>query len=140
MIQTLEKLSLRKTDYIAMVGDFDGFSLSSILKSASGMVVVGDVNKKMFSNLRDVRSLEHEAQLDEDAFDKILINYSDDLELYNLYKAADHFGLVLITNVPFKVAEGYEKTLNAWGIYETWRLNNNFRTKGTCDLLFKVRK
>jgi hypothetical protein len=147
MRELLEKLDVRSTDFVATVGHDDGFFLADLKNSTRGLACVGEINKKLFSGLRSVRSLESEKQLDDSAFDKIIAIYDDYLSLDDLIRAADHKGMILVSDIPRnilddpKVAGGRKGLLMKFhnkGIFEVWFLRG--RQKGTFDLLFKVRK
>jgi hypothetical protein len=146
MKDVFNKLDIRHSDFVATVGIESEFFLMQLQKSASGLACVGDIDKKTFSDLRKVRSLDSEKQLDDRAFDKIVARYNDYLSMDELIRATDHMGMVLITGIPReiiddpKVVGGRKGLLMKFakqGIFEVWFLRGR---KGTFDLLFKVRK
>lgn len=143
----LNKLDIRSSDFVATVGFEDGFFLTEMKRLSKGLACVGSINKKTFSDLRGVRSVDSEKQLDDGAFDKILAVYSDYLSLDDLIRSADHLGMVLVTNIPREILDdntvvggrkGLLMKFNKQGIFDVWFLKNG--RKGTFDLLFKVRK
>jgi hypothetical protein len=144
----MDKISLRNTDYLASIGIDNELLLINLLKSSSGLVCAGsNMNKKMFVDLRSVRSLESEKDLDDGAFDKIVAVYSDYLSIDDLVRATDHFGMVLIVDIPKEIIadprviggkKGILKKFYDRGIFEVWFLEGN--QKDTFELLFKVRK
>jgi hypothetical protein len=146
MRELLEKLDIRSTDFVATVGHEDGFFLMNLKNCSRGLACVGNLNKKLFSGLRGVRSLDSEKQLDDGAFDKILAVYSDYLSLDELVRAVDHKGMILVSGVPKSLVDdpkiiggkkGLLRKFHNQGIFEVWFLRGK---KGTFDLLFRVRK
>lgn len=147
MRNVMDKLSIRNTDYFASVGEFNDLFLARMTKSTQGMVCVGSVNKKVFPDLRNIRVLDTEKQLDDGAFDKILAEYNDWLSLEDLIRASDHMGMVLVVNIPKNILDDPKiiggrlalfKKFRDRGIFEVWFLRSS--RKGYFDLLFKVRK
>jgi hypothetical protein len=130
-----EKLSIRTTDYVAIDSYFDSGVWNGVRDSVRGAVSFG-VAAFQQPGVRNFGSVK---DLDPDAFDKILVNYTDGLRVKDLIKAADHFGLVLVKNFPRdKKGFPFRGALKKNGIYEVWDLGNE--KPGTIDLLFRVRK
>jgi len=137
MKDVFDKLSIRTTDYFAAI-DVDNESLlSKICDSVKGIACAGEVGKKKFDNLKDVKIVKSLKQLDDSVFDKVLAKYSDTLNLKSLVRITDHFGMVLICNVPKnKVGILADVLGRKAGIFELWSIPD----KSSVDILFKVRK
>jgi hypothetical protein len=134
-----EKLSLRSSDYFVAIGIEDGKFLSRFIDDTRGVACVARFNKSKFPKLKDSKIVDDIKNLDDSVFDKVLANYSDDLNIKHLVRIADHFGLVLIQNVPYNRQKILSQLLQVKaGIFEIWSLSGN--RSGLCDLLFKVRK
>ena len=134
-----EKLSLRTVDYFASIGIDDGVFLSGFVDMTKGTACVANFNKDRFKKLANSKVVEDVRSLDDSVFDKVLANYSDDLNIRQLVRITDNFGMVLIQNVPNNKQKVLTRLLNnKAGIFDIWTLFNN--RVGSCDLLFKVRK
>jgi len=146
MNDLFNKLDIRSSDFVATVGYEDGFFLTELKRASNGLACVGDINKKMFSDLRNVRSVDSEKQLDDNVFNKVAAIYSDHLSLDDLIRSTDHMGMILISEIPREIVDdpkvlggrkGLLMKFHNKGIFEIWFLKSK---KGTFDFLFKVRK
>jgi len=139
MREIFDKLSIRTTDYFASIGILNEKFLSKIMNGVKGMACVGPVDKKRYKNLENIRVVKDIKELEESVFDKILAVYSEYLNFKELVKVVDHFGMVLIQDVPINKQSVLLNLLGTKaGIFETWILRN--RNQSFVDLLFKVRK
>lgn len=131
-MKTLDKLSVRTSDYVAAINVSDKL-LASLVSCSQGVAYSGREQPLI---CRSVNKVTH---LEESAFDKVVTPYSPNLNLGELIRIADHGAMVLVTCVP---NDGYlcgvESYLERKGVFETWC----FRTgkEDYLDLLFKVRK
>ena len=89
MQEIFDKLSVRTTDYIATIGVEDERLLSEMLGSVKGMVCVGDINKKRFKNLEDVKVVKSIEDLDRSAFDKVFTIYGNNFKVRDLINNSD---------------------------------------------------
>jgi hypothetical protein len=135
MLELLDKLDIRTTDYVAVASNVDSGPFNTIKDTVKGVVSFGNC---AFQG-QGVRAVGSVKDLDRDAFDKIIAYYDEGLRVKDLIKASDHFGLVLVKNFP-KDKRGilFRVALKKKGIFEVWELEN--RKSGTLDLLFRVRK
>ena len=139
MIDILNKLSISSKDYIACIDTVDERILFDIYNTVKGIVCVGRTTKKNFDGFQNIKILKSAKQLDESIFNKILANYSEDLNLKYLFDSTENLGLVLICNVPHDKESMLSELLERKaGIFDFWSFKNN--TKNTVDILFKVRK
>lgn len=136
-MRILNQLSVRTGDYMAAVYIFDNKLLSYLFKSVKGLACVGNVNKT--ESMQGTKVVQGTHSLYSDVFDKIISNYDPRLDIRELVRVADDFGLVLLLNVPIDKIIGVVSFLNnRTGIFDTWTFKN--RSSDTVNLLFKVRK
>lgn len=139
MQEVFDKLSIRTTDYVATIGVKDERFLSQMLDSVKGMVCVGDINKKKFKNLENVKVVKSVGDLDNSAFDKVLVSYGDNFRAKELIDISDNLGMVLVGRLPKDMrGKGFKIALRKMGIFEIWELERNL--SNSVDLLFRVRK
>ena len=139
MKNILDKLMIRSSDYVATVDVEDDNVLSKIYRIAKGMICAGKVGQDDLSGLEKIKVVKNIKQIDEDVFNKIIVIYSDEINLKSLVRIAEHLGHVLICEIPIDKKEIFENLLaQKAGIYETWDFAGD--KKGCVDFLFKVRK
>lgn len=139
MNENFDKLSIQTTDYLAAVDVANERLLYDMAKTVKGMVCVGRSKRRASSDLKDVRFVKSIKQLDDSVFDKLIITYTESLNLKSIVRVTDHRGMVLITRLPSEKLEIFIKLLEKKaGIFEVWPIYG--RDSRVCDVLFKVRK
>jgi hypothetical protein len=139
MKNVLDKLMMRSNDYVAAIDVEDDHVLADIRSTAKAMVCVGKAGSVGFEGLKDIKVFKSIKQVDESVFNKVLVTYSDELNLKNVVRIAENLGMVLICGVPGDKKEVFENLLaRKAGIYEVWDFESD--KKDNVDFLFKVRK
>lgn len=131
----LNQLSLRTTDYVALVGQNED-TVKVVQDVASGVVCS---QGKKYEGIKFVPDLR---ELDESAFDKVLVDWNSvkkaERILSSVLKSCEHLGLVIVQNVSSRLKKNCVSYIESKGIYDWWLLTSN--NNKTFDLLFKVRK
>lgn len=131
-MKTLDKLSVRTSDYVAAINVHEKL-LSSLVACSRGVAYSGKEKPII------CRSVNKISKLEDSVFDKVIVSYSPHIHLGELIRVADHKGMVLVTRTPdTDVVENMTSYLERNGIFETWLLRN--ATANHLDLLFRVRK
>jgi len=92
-VKTLDKLSVRTSDYVAAI-DVNDKLLTALVSCSQGVAYSG--KGKPFI-CRSVKSVGH---LEDCAFDKVVTPYSSYVNLKELIRVADHKAMVLVTYIP----------------------------------------
>jgi len=132
-MKVLNQANIKTTDYVVAF-NVNKAVAKSIYKTSKGLVLSGKYSMK------ECRYVKNISDLEEDAFDKVIVFCKDKLpvKLHHLVKITENLGFVLIKDLDAKNSEFVRRWLGKNGIFDMWHFRK--RKSEHSSILFKVKK